>query len=163
MDTWIWVILGAVVVIGVIGGVISAKKQKAMMNDGKIVRRAYGFQEKAEEFTLRSVTRDEVLQGIKEFGLKSMGIKATYNESPFEFFFETNWKARLKEKSTDENQSVYTFEFLSWKTSGSLSVPEGQLVMNQLLTAVEKMFLKLDPETQVKTYPIKLKTKRSFF
>ena len=38
-----------------------------------------------------------------------------------------------------------------------------QLQMNMLLTAVEKLFLSIDGSTQVRTQPLELKTKHTFF
>ena len=40
-------------------------------------------------------------------------------------------------------------------------MPQDGLNMNKLTTAVEKIFLSLDPNTQVRTVPLEFKTKHS--
>lgn len=163
MDTGTLIILVVFVVFCVIAGIVIYKKQQKLLSEGKIVKRAGGFYGMAEEFTLRHVAPEEVRQGVEAFSLSSMGVKAAYSQNPLDISFAASWTARLKETSSEEESSVYTFEFTSWSCSGKTSIPKGVTDMNQLLTAVEKLFLQLDPETKVRTYPIKTKTKHSFF
>ena len=72
-------------------------------------------------------------------------------------FTNSDWTAQLYRLSGDESQVTYRFEFTKWRDALS-----NASLMNMLMTAIEKLFLELDPNTQVRTVPLDVKTKHSF-
>ena len=55
----------------------------------------------------------------------------------------------------------YYFHFTNWDTRNGVNPQSEQ--MNTLLTTIEKVFLKIDPQTQVSTEDIKVKHRPKFF
>lgn len=138
----------------------SLKSQKQMVADGKIISRRTNFMESAEEFTLSAVDPARVTEAVKAIDYAEMRTKMQgSNEQQLFKFTGSNWTARLHRLSNDDAQTVYRFEFTSWKTHNGM--PRDALNMNKLTTAVEKIFLSLDPNTQVRTVPLEFKTKHS--
>ena len=138
----------------------SLKSQKQLLADGKIICRRIDFMESAEEFILTSVDPGSVTEAVKAMDYVDMRAKMQgNNEQQFFEFTGSNWTARLHRLSNDDAQTVYRFEFTSWKTRNGM--PCDALNMNKLTTAVEKIFLSLDPNTQVRTVPLEFKTKHS--
>ena len=76
-------------------------------------------------------------------------------------FTGSSYSARLYRVDFDEPSGVaiYRFEFTAWKTNSATYVEA--ISMNRLMTAVEKAFLALDPNTAVTSYDIDFKTKHS--
>lgn len=71
------------------------------------------------------------------------------------------FSASIRCMEQTEINSVYRFEFDSWKTK--YGRPSFENEMNMLLTMVEKMFVQLDPNAQVSTVKNEITTKRSIF
>ena len=158
----IWFVL--LIVAAVMGFVFyfSLKSQKQLLADGKIIGRRIDFMESAEEFILTSVDPGSVTEAVKAMDYVDMRAKMQgNNEQQFFEFTGSNWTARLHRLSNDDAQTVYRFEFTSWKTHNGM--PRDALSMNKLITAVEKVFLGFDPNTQVRTVPLEFKTKHSNF
>jgi hypothetical protein len=162
MDTSIWLILIATAVIFGILGYIGSKYRGKLMDEGKIIRRSSDFVEKAEEFTLLKADPEQVTEAIRTLDYSDMSarMKGNIRQQVFQFAGST-WEAQLCKIGETESQVVYRFEFTSWKTYRG--APQGFLNMNKLTTSVEKMFLRLDPNTQVKEIPLELKTRHSLF
>ena len=160
MNEVIWIII-AIVIIG--GGIyLGVKRNQKLLSEGKIITRKSDFMESAEEFTLTAVTPEKVTEAVKALDYKDLGAGMQGSSQQQAFKFNGySWNAQLFLVSGDENQAVYRFEFTNWKThNGSVQNVVG---MNKMITAVEKLFLALDPNTQVRTIPLEVKTKHNFF
>lgn len=160
MDGSIWIVL---VVSAALFGVIiyfSMKKHKQLVSEGRIISRRTDFMENAEEFTLTAVDPARVTEGVRNMDYAAMhtGMKGSSEQQRFDFT-GNGWSARLVRLSADEAKTVYRFAFTGWKTRNGL--PQDALNMNQLTTAVEKLFFSLDPNTLVREVPLELKTKHS--
>lgn len=138
----------------------SLKSQKQLLADGKIIGRRIDFMESAEEFTLSAVDPAQVTEAVKAIDYAEMRTKMQgSNEQQLFKFTGSTWSAQLHKLRDNGTQVVYRFEFTSWKTHNGM--PRDALSMNKLTTAVEKIFLSLDPNTQVRTVPLEIKTKHS--
>ena len=154
-------------IIAIIGGfglltfliVYAFRRDHKLQSEGKIVTRKRNFVEEATEFILLADSSSvaEELQKLPYPDMK-LSMNARSDGKSFDFFCPRwNWKARLFLKDTEGDKAVYCFEFLEWKVNGSMTI--GDVYMNMLLTGVEKMFLSLDPHTQVQTRLIGTKIK----
>ena len=156
----IWVIIAAVLIGGAI--YIGVKRNKQLLAEGKIITRKSNFMENAEEFTLTAVEPEKVTEAVKAMDYAEMRTKMQgSNEQQLFKFTGTTWAAQLHKLNDVGAQVVYRFEFTGWKTHNGM--PENAVNMNKLTTAVEKMFLGFDPNTQVRTIPLEFKTKHSIF
>lgn len=155
-------ILAGAVAIGLFFGLRQGKINRQLLDEGRIIRRKYVITEQAEEFTLRGADFARVLQGIRNADLRGSGVSVQKNEANQIFFFNgSNWKAEMYRKNDAGNQNVWYFHFTSWKTYRGMV--EEHIPMNILMTAIEKMFLSIDPGAQVRNMPVKVKTNPSFF
>lgn len=137
-------------------------RYKSLMESGKITKRKGDFVEQAEDFILSLKDPDEVARLIQELPYAEMKVSVYPANGNRDFQFTGGgWSARLYRKEDEGEKAVYTFQYLKWETHNGLTVHADQ--MNMLLTAVEKMFLKLDPATQVKTRLLETKTTHKFF
>lgn len=127
--------------------------------EGKIIDRGKRFYEEGEEFTI-SADNNTVVQKIKSLPYSDM--KVSMNCSGQSFGFSTMFfSAQLLFKGTSDGKSVYEFSFTSWreKNGGAMDF----IHMNMLITSIEKAFLSIDPNTQVRTWKIDFNRKTSFF
>lgn len=158
---WFVVLLISAVLIG--GAVlIGLNINKKLVAEGKIISRRTNFMESAEEFTLSAVDPAKVTEAVKAMDYADMRTKMQGNSERQLFKFTgSGWTAQLHKLSDNGTQVVYRFEFTSWKTHNGMA--GDALNMNKLITAVEKIFLGFDSNTQVRTVPLEFKTKHSFF
>lgn len=157
-----WIVLLTVIVAAVMGvGIyISMKFQNKMVADGKIISRRTNFMESAEEFTLSAVDPAQVTEAVKALDYAEMHTKMQGSSEQQLFKFTgITWSAQLHKLRDNGTQVVYRFEFTNWKTQNG--TPQYGIYMNMMMTAVEKIFLSLDPNTQVRTVPLEFKTKHS--
>lgn len=156
----IWtVLLVTFVVLGVLI-YFSLQAHNKMVDEGKIISRRTNFMENAEEFTIKTVETEKITEAVKAMNYADMntGMQGSSEQQLFKFSGST-WTAQLRKLSDDGTHMVYSFKFTSWKTHNGM--PKDGLNMNKLTTAVEKIFLELDPEAQVRTVPMEIKTKHS--
>ena len=146
-------IIAAVVLIVVAIG-FSAWWKGRLIGQGKIIQRASDFVEYAEIFTVRPIPNEEYAAALKALDLKKTGTSLEGNTKAVKFTFS----ASIRCVEQTETNSVYRFEFDSWKTK--YGRPSFENEMNMLLTTVEKMFVQLDPNAQVSTVKNEIKTKR---
>lgn len=136
-------------------------RHRKLVLGGKVIERDHNFVEKAEDFifTLENPNRvAELLQSLPYAEIKA-SMQVEDNGRSF-LFTSSTWSARLRRKNNDAGKVVYSFQYLQWKTyNGSIQYEDN---MNMLLTAIEKMFLGIDPCTQVKTQLIETKTSHKF-
>jgi len=159
METFI-IILISIALVAVVY-VLGKKRRDALIADNRIVNRPYEFFKNAEIFTLTGASFERVVQGVLDADFSGAGASATKSDSRKAVNFKgPTWKAEFYKKDNDGERDVYYFHFQSWDARNG--TPYGLTEMNILLTAVEKVFLAIDPAAQVKTVPIKVTSKPSF-
>ena len=164
MDSTTWIVLGGLGVALVGLKLLQLKGESKMEKQGKLVRREKGFNENAEIFTMGPIDQNKVTEGLKEIG-NSMRISINGNTNTQSFSITggswSQWSARLKLLEATEEKTVYRFLFSNWKSGAHSTAPEDPTSMNLVLTAVEKMFLNIDPNTKVHTEPVSYHTEKS--
>ena len=164
MDSTIWIVLGVCAALLILIKFLTLKGESKLESQGKIIRREKGFNENAEIFTMGPIDKNQVTEGLKEIG-NSMRISINGNTNTQSFSITggswSQWSARLKLIEADETKTVYRFLFNHWKSNAHSTTPEDPTSMNIMLTAVEKMFLKIDPNTKVHTEPVSYHTEKS--
>lgn len=142
------------------------KQQSQLTSEGKIIDRNRHFIEQAENFTLVCDNHNRVVSGVQSLAYSEMKISMTMDaqNQAFRFTYMTamgSWNALLYRMGAPDRRMTYRFQFTNWKTSDYGVI--GEVQMNMLLTAIEKMFLSIDPNTQVQTSLLETKTKHKFF
>ena len=157
MGTWVIVLL--------ISGVLfyyMYQRHKKLVDSGKVINRERNFVEKAEDFVLTLDDPGEVARQLQELSYAEMKVSMRIGEGGHSFqFTSVTWSARLYRKNDEDEKKVYSFQYLNWKTHDGGVMYEDH--MNMLLTAIEKMFLSIDPHTQVRTRMLETKTSHKFF
>ena len=156
IPVWLYILVGVLLVGAVLYKVFTLKKEAKLRDQGKLVYRDKDFYRNAEIFTLGPVEPGKVTEGIKAF-LPEFRLAVNGNTArtvTFKGNAASPWSADLTRVSSDEEKTVYRFEFTGWKSSGRSGKPDDELAMNMLETAVEKMFVTLDPNTKVHTEPV---------
>ena len=149
----------SVLLVAVIG--FSAWWKGRLIGQGKIIQRAKDFVEYAEIFTTRPIANEEYVAALKSIGFKENRRFTGRVTQKAVKFTGAYFSASIRCVEQTETNSVYRFEFDSWKTK--YGRPSFENEMNMLLTAVEKMFVQLDPNAQVSTVKNEITTKRSIF
>ncbi len=164
MDSTALIVLGVLAVVLILVKVLMLKGESKLESQGKIVRREKGFNENAEIFTMGPIDQNKVTEGLKEIG-SSMRVSINGNTNTQSFSITggswSQWSARLKILEASQEKTVYRFLFSNWKSGAHSTTPEDPTSMNMVLTAVEKMFLKIDPNTKVHTEPVSYHTEKS--
>lgn len=139
------------------------KKDEQLRSEGKIIKRGLGFMEKAEVFLLDLDNPDQVTKGLQGFPYSEMevSIKSDAAKQYFQFSNPYGWNARLYCVENRNSRATYRFEYLDWKENKGMV--QGGLYMNMLQTAVEKMFLNIDPNTRIREELLNTTTKHKFF
>lgn len=156
-----WVLILGIVVIAVILGYFSAQKQKELLSEGKIAKRDMGFEDYAEIFTIRDVSFSEIWAELKtaDYSGKVNGSADVANERVV--YKGSDWEAHLYHMKEEQERNAYCFEFLKWRTHNGIT--QSATDMNIVLTTIEKVFLKIDPNTQVSKRKNITKSKPKFF
>lgn len=139
------------------------QRDKKLFNSEKIIYRKRKFAEEAEEFILTLTDSSLVSKKLRELSYQEMKV-AMNSKGEQEFLFSCSrcrWNARLFLKGSEGDKVIYCFEFLNWQVNNG--APVGDLYMNMLLTAVEKVFISLDPHTEVKMRLLETTTKHNIF
>lgn len=162
MEVFIVVIIIAIFAIAVPIGLKARNEQNQLIAQGRMLKRDAYFMECTETFTLSGGEYNRVLEAIKAANLSGTGVSVSSNASQQSFAFQASgWAAQMYRAKDDGDQFVYCFGFTKWKTRKG--IPLDYVPMNLLLTAVEKAFLSIDPQTKVQSSKAKLKTRPSFF
>ena len=132
---------------------------KSMLESGEIINREGGFYEKAYIFTLRPLTSAEINNEFKETHF-TVSVSGKTNDIRFS---GSDFKARLWVTDQSEDHCIYRFEVTSWNNTNGIPKSETVILINQLLTSVEKILLNLDPNTQVRSEEVARKTSIGFF
>ena len=157
------VLIVAIVIIGVIGGMVSYNKNKELAGDGKIIARQSRFFEEKEIFTT-SATYQDLRQKITATDLSDAKVKVYVDvDGRRTILFKSTdaWNAVLEQIGEKDGKNVFQFYFPAWQTSRNGIVQT--VTMNVMATAVEKLILSLDPSTTVETHKMQIKTKPKFF
>lgn len=160
-------VIGIILVVIAIGiGLAIGLKQRQgtqqLMQDGRILKRDITFVETAEIFTLSGAEFNSVVEAIRNTDLSGTGASADQNlEKQAVLFKGSDWSAQLYRMENDGDKAVYCFNFLKWQTYRGM--PQNHVPMNLLLTAIEKMFLQLDPNAQVQASRMKSSSRPNFF
>lgn len=152
------IIVAVVLLVAAIG--FSAWWKGRLIGQGKIIQRTSDFVEYAEIFTTRPIPNEEYAAALKALDLKKTCTSLEGNTKAVKFT-GSYFSASIRCVEQTDTNSVYRFEFDSWKVKYGKASFENE--MNMLLTMVEKMFVQLDPNTQVSTVKNEIKTKRSIF
>ncbi|TGX97554.1 hypothetical protein E5357_12005 [Hominisplanchenecus murintestinalis] len=157
MGTWILIFL--------ISGALfyyMYQRHKKLVDSGKVIDRESNFVEKAEDFIISQGVPDEVQKQIQTLPYAEMKVSMRTEGGGQSFLFTgSTWSARLYRKNDEAGKTIYSFQYLNWKTHNGGIMYEDY--MNMLLTSIEKMFLSIDPDTQVKTRLLETKTSHKFF
>lgn len=155
----VWIIVSVVVIGGlaallILNQVTANKRMRIAMANGEIIQRPPRYEAMMETFTLRAMDPKTVTQAVAAIDYARMEkVSMRYAPEKSSFFFTGRakigetvlWNARLTYLDANGEWMRYRFLFMNWPTN--LKV----LSMNQLLTAIEKTFLALDPQTSVQT------------
>ncbi len=138
------------------------QRHKKLVDSGKVIERDRNFTEKAEDFVLSLETPGEVEKRLQTLPYAEMKTSMRLTDGGRSFLFTgSTWSARLCRKNDESGKAVYSFQYLNWKTYNGGVMYED--LMNMLLTSIEKMFLSIDPNTQVRTRLLETKTSHKFF
>lgn len=153
-------IIAAALGLGIFLGVRQANQTKALLADGKMIRRDMHFAEKGEEFTARIGTPKDLRAALES---KPFPCSVDGNTHSAVTFTGSTFAARLLQTAFDAASGigVYRFEFTRFKQRNGMY--EESNAMNMLMTSVEKAFLQLDPNTGVKPYALDLRTRHTIF
>ena len=131
-------------------------REHKLRSSGKIMKRKIKFVEESEEFTLSLNNPSIVAEKIQNLPYREMKVSVnTTGNQKFRFSSGYGWDAGLFLEERNGDKSIYCFGFLNWRTKNN--IPIDNLHMNMLLTAIEKMFLDIDPQTKVQTKKVKAK------
>ncbi|MBQ5960911.1 MAG: hypothetical protein IJL53_09690 [Firmicutes bacterium] len=169
MEWLVILIILAVVAIIVVAGISGANKTKELLASGKIIQRPYGFHEQQETFSVHGADITRIIEDIKNSDLGGASATKVEGKQLIVFKHATGWTAQLyKAKDPEEGPAepdltTWIFNFTHWKKDNSMVA--GLQQMNILTTSIEKMFLAIDPKTQVTTsqMAVKTTTKTKFF
>lgn len=155
-----FIIIAVIAVFG-IALYYNMKKNKELTDSGRIVKRSGLWYENAEQFTLSGADFDRVVKGIQASDLSGTGVSVSKSDEKKALWFASStWRAVLHKMENAGDKDVYEFSMLHWKEHNG--VVQTGVEMNLLLTAIEKVFVAIDPGTQVTTRPIHVKTKTDF-
>lgn len=156
---------GTIILVLLISGALLLymyQRHQKLVDSGKIINRDRNFVEKAEDFVLTLDGSDEVARRLQEISYTEMKVSMRILDDGHSFQFVGNtWSARLYRKNDEDGKAIYSFQYLNWKTHDGGIMYEDH--MNMLLTAIEKIFLSIDPNTQVRTRLLETKTSHKFF
>lgn len=156
------VIIVVAVVAGIVVLIIRQMRFRRMKEEGKVVKRSYAYEREAEIFTLSNADFGKVVEALQQTDLSKSHISwGSSGESQTISFQTYCWKAELFRLENEGELFRYQFQFTHWEThNGGI---KNYTNMNVLLTAVEKLFLQLDPNTKVATERQKVHSKPNFF
>lgn len=154
-------VVPAIIVIAIclaLAVILMARENSKMIDAGRIISRTSDFVENDEEFILRPVAPEQVVEALKTFNYTGMKVKLSGSSAEQSFRFTgQSFNAKLCKVDGDDTQMRYRFSFTNWKSHNDIA--DDAMTMNELLTSVEKMFVSFDPNTQVKTIPMEVSTK----
>lgn len=157
MTAAIIVIVIAAVVIGV---GVSIAKMNRLKGEGKFVNRDMNFQDYDYTFTIKRTSYETVEAEVNQLDLSDVKIEDSfykYKGQPIIILRSSyGWNAQLDLVGEDAEKSQYRFGFPLYSTNKG--TVKHAMEMNVMLTLIEKMFLKLDPDADVRQDLVKRKS-----
>ncbi len=140
------------------GGYLYYRGQQELLRTGRIIKRQAHFWEDSE-LLYSAASYPDVLAALEktDFSFCGVHISANVGGRARVLFERLGWKAALDYYGENSGEHAYAFQFLSWKVRNYAA--QDTTNMNMLQTAVEKMFLQLDPDTEAEIRRSKVKTK----
>lgn len=160
----LWAIFAGTAVFIAIVAVIAAKKNKQLTESGKIIKRPMNFWEN-EELFLAAASYETVRETVLAQDLSACAVTITPDvegRAVILFRCRHGWNAALCWLGERDGRGAFRFYFPAWKT-GRYGAPYGFNQMNMLLTAIERLFLALDPDTALETRRLQTKTRSRLF
>lgn len=156
-----YIILAVFLIVIIMVTYAQIRQKNEYLREGWIIRRQAYFWEDTETLYCKSSYRD-MLAELKNTDFPYCGVTITTNVGgKATVLFEIpSWKAELNYYGETDGEHEYEFQFTSWKKENY--VVQDSMKMNLLQTAVEKMFLRLDPDTEAKIHRNKIQSKTSF-
>lgn len=147
---------------------LNISKKNKLMAENKIIDRNQSFFKK-EHFFETSVSSiqelgDAIERGV--LGSESISFEPDYGRGSIIFHNNVSFGtfgAALRSDGNAEGIYKYSFRVEAWKEKNGMITRQDLFNANVLLTAIEKAFLKLDPQTRVSEQEMMIKTKHSFF
>ena len=139
---------------------VMKQKSDRLFEEGKTIKRKDLFYEKRHIFTVKNAPWDLVVKKATSLNIPEAKVTVYPNNGGYrEILYKSaySWNAKLDQIEEGEDANVYQFEFSEYiARSGGLP---NMIPMNVMQTAIEKMFLELDPQATVEAHEIKRKTK----
>ncbi len=153
-------ILIALIIIAV-GFTAQAYIRSNLKHAGHIMDRDKDFMEYAEIFTFSPISPEQMKTALESVDWKAQtSFVLSGNTNLVRLNYGNKISASLTCVEQSEQKTVYQFQFTGWEVYHG--VVEDDMIMNGLLTTVEKFFLHLDSNTQVTTKKLEVHTKRDF-
>lgn len=156
-----WLLFIAMLLIVAVYGSYNYKKIRQLAANGDVIQREEYFWENTE-YLYSGATYGEVMDAINraDFSACRVTITPNYEGSKIcAFVAEGRFSAALVYHGEENGEHIYEFSVLSWKPD---RLATASVQMNGLLTILEKIFLSIDPDTEVEIQTNDVKTKTSF-
>ena len=151
--------------IGIAAFIVTRKQRNGLMDDGKLILREHGFWDKSETFSVAGVTLEEIYNKLPSEDLKKyMGAYELQKDQNRIVFVHNGYEESFTGTLSliSQEGGINTFRLLINQYKTKHSTPN-EMSLNVLYTAVEKVFLGIDPNIKVKTEYVDRKVKHSFF
>lgn len=162
--------LGAVILIAVIGvaiaaGIFARKARNKLLDEGKIIIREAKFWDKSETFSVSGTTLEDVFSRLPSEDLRKYvgGYELQKDKKRIVFVhngYEESYAGTLNLTSSEGGINTFCLLINQYKTKNS---SPNEMSLNVLYTAVEKIFLGIDPNVKVRTEYVDRKVKHSLF
>ncbi len=136
-------------------------RRKKLYDSGQIIKRNLDYLKQVHYFTLENGGWERVWNALKDTDYHNAASMAGDSQKPLIRYDGVNWAAQLYKCERDDGKDCYGFQFLEWTERQGMIQYEAH--MNTVLTAIERAFLRLDPQTEVSTEYVNTKSKPKFF
>lgn len=159
------VIIPIIVVLFIAALIYSRKRRNKLIDEGKMIQRENKFWDKSETFTVNGVTLAEIFEKLPANDLKqNVGqyeLQSDKNRIVFVHNgYEESYTGTLTLIAANDGANTYRLLINQYKTKHT---NPNELSLNVLYTSVEKVFLGIDPNIQVKTDYVDRKVTHSLF
>lgn len=121
-----------------------------LLPEGKTTEHDRCFMDYSEYFIFTLHNPRQVERDIRKIDYFEMSVAMKKDNKNHSFRFATmwGWDARLSYRGRIGEEAVYCFEFLDTGTRNEIMIQDRKY-MNMLLTAIERMFLSIDPDVRM--------------
>ena len=155
---WVIAIILAIATYVIFGTMLGSKKTKRLLENGTILNRNRDFYKQVHYFTTDIGDFSAIYAAMDLNTLRTMKISVRPDIPGGRIVFQMRRKvfvAALQQEGRQDESHLYAFGFLRWKESVGLM--EGADSANALLSAVERAFVKTDPNAMVEIAPAAFK------